>query len=206
MSRIHSDGTIDVKSVLCGNQILLRPDSLVDFHTGMTTEIRIRTSRPSTSKPSTRVPIPTVARGRRGATGAARAAARARGAAAAARSAGASSARATSARRISAANPRQSCSNPAPYASRARHLMQCRRYPGKVVKIHSDGTVDVKWSRRGNQGSPTPSTRSPDRLTQWLMSAQVRGRRQRHAAQGEVRESARFRVRLRPEALAEPQP
>ena len=34
------------------------------------------------------------------------------------------------------------------------------------------------------------------------MSAQVRGRRQRHAAQGEVRESCRFRVRLRPEALS----
>ncbi len=27
VSRIHSDGTIDVKSVLCGNQISLRPDS-----------------------------------------------------------------------------------------------------------------------------------------------------------------------------------
>ena len=56
---------------------------VVDFHTGMTTEIRIRTSRPSTSKPSTRAPIPTAARGRSGATAAARAAARARGAAAA---------------------------------------------------------------------------------------------------------------------------
>ena len=173
---------------------------------GTTTEIRIRTSRPSTSKPSTPVPIPTAARGRSGATGAARAAAAVPGAGA--RSAAArNSARATSARRTSGANRQRSCSNPAPYASRARHLMRCRRYPGKVVKIHSDGTVDVKrvtvWKSRL---SPTPSTRSPDSLTQWLMSAQVRGRRQRHAAQGEVRESCRFRVRLRPEALAQPQP
>ena len=29
--------------------------------------------------------------------------------------------------------------------SLAGHLhKQCRRYPGKIVKIHSDGTVDVK--------------------------------------------------------------
>ena len=122
-------------------------------HIGMMTETRIRTSRPSTSKPSTRVPIPTAARGRSGATGAARVAAAVPGAAAGARSADArSSARATRFRRTSGANHRQSCSNPAPYASRARHLMQCRRYPGKVVKIHSDGTVDVKpvtvWKSR----------------------------------------------------------
>ena len=49
--------------------------------------------------------------------------------------------------------------------------MQCRRYPGKVVKIHSDGTVDVKrvsaWkSRLARAIDAFP-------LTQWLLSAQV---------------------------------
>ena len=83
--------------------------SLVDLHTGMTTEIRIRTSRPSTSKLSTPVPIPTAAPGRSGATGAARAAARARGAAAGHRRADVkSSVRAISARPTSGGSPAQS--------------------------------------------------------------------------------------------------
>ena len=37
-------------------------------------------------------------------------------------------------------------------SSLTRLHKQCRRYPGKVVKIHSDGTVDVKrvtvWKSR----------------------------------------------------------
>ena len=112
---------------------------------------------PSTSNPSTPVPIPTGARGRSGATGAALAAAS--GALARSRPAAAvkSSARAISARPTSAASPAQSS------------------IPGKVVKIHSDGTVDVKsWTAPEKNRAPTSDNISRSR---------ARRRRFRQAAQ-----------------------
>ena len=114
---------------------------------GTTTETWIRTSRPSTSKPSTPVPIPTAARGRSGATGAAAQPPRSRSPA---------RAQAPRGRQVPGPLPGQIVSK-AVLIQRLDELvlaifMQCRRYPGKVVKIHSDGTVDVKrvtaWKSR----------------------------------------------------------